>query len=382
VRRLAVIVYFAIGAICLAFLTAVAAAVAVRRARAATDERVAEAVQTLAAGMQETMRDLAGALEGGARAPRVDRFVVELAASLDLDQVTGRTLEAVATIPGVEAAFLDAAGPDGARLAASLGIPEDEAAKTAVSIPDNDNLRAVEISYRYRLDAADESSTLVRSGVVVPLRADGEPVGTLSAFTRSPIRQISDAEIDELESVAFKAGAALENARRYTEARALADLDALTRLHNRRYFHETLAREVVRALRYQRRLAVVVFDLDDFKAINDRIGHLAGDGVLAEAAERLLTAVRTADIACRVGGDEFAVILPEGGADDGEELAGRIAHAIAARPIGNAGVLQLSAGVAELRATDQPDDLFKRADDALYRAKELGKARTVAVDGA
>jgi diguanylate cyclase (GGDEF)-like protein len=127
---------------------------------------------------------------------------------------------------------------------------------------------------------------------------------------------------------------------------------------------------------------VVVFDLDDFKAINDRIGHLAGDGVLAEAAERLLTAVRTADIACRVGGDEFAVILPEGGADDGEELAGRIAHAIAARPIGNAGVLQLSAGVAELRATDQPDDLFKRADDALYRAKELGKARTVAVDGA
>ena len=121
---------------------------------------------------------------------------------------------------------------------------------------------------------------------------------------------------------------------------------------------------------------MIVFDLDDFKAINDRIGHLAGDGVLAEAAERLLTAVRTADIACRVGGDEFAVILPEGGVEDGEELAGRIAQAIAARPIGNAGVLQLSAGVAELRASDQPDDLFKRADDALYRAKELGKART------
>jgi diguanylate cyclase (GGDEF)-like protein len=377
-----VIVYFAIGAICLAFLTAVAAAVAVRRARAATDERVAEAVQTLAAGMQETMRDLAGALEVGARAPRGDRFVVELAATLDLDQVAGRTLEAMATIPGVEAAFLEAAGPEGARLQASLGIPEDEAAKTAVSIPDNDNLRAVEISYRYRLDAADESSTLVRSGVVLPLRADGEPVGTLSAFTRSPIRQISDGEIDELESVAFKAGAALENARRYAEARALADLDALTRLHNRRYFHETLAREVARAQRYQRRLAVIVLDLDDFKAINDRIGHLAGDGVLAEAAERLLSAARTADIACRVGGDEFAVIVPEGGVEDGEELAGRIAEAIAARPIGNAGVLQLSAGVAELRASDQPDDLFKRADDALYRAKELGKARTVAVDGA
>ena len=376
------IVYFAIGAIGLAFLTALAAAVAVRRARASTDERVAEAVKTLAAGMQETMRDLAGALEGGLPGNRPDRFVVELASSLDLDLVAGRTLDAVATIGGVEGAFLDAAGPGGARLSASLGIPEEEAAKTAVTLPDNDNLRAVEISYRYRLDAADESSALVRSGVVVPLRADGEAVGTLSAFTRSPVRRLSDGEIDELESVAFRAGTALENARRYAEARALADLDALTRLHNRRYFHETLAREVSRALRYERRLALVVLDLDDFKAVNDRIGHLAGDGVLAEAAERMLTAVRTVDVTCRVGGDEFAVILPEAGVEDGQMLAGRIARAVAARPIGNAGLLNLSAGVAELRADDQPNDLFQRADQALYRAKELGKARTVAVDGA
>jgi diguanylate cyclase (GGDEF)-like protein len=377
-----VIVYFAIGALCLAFLTAIAAAVAVRRARAATDERVAEAVQSLAAGMQETMRELAGAFEGNAPAPRGDRFAVELAATLDLDQVTDRTLEAVAAISGVEAAALEAAGPAGARVSASLGILEDEAAKTALAIPENDNLRAIEVSYRYRIDAADESAPLVRSGVVVPLRADGEPVGTLSAFTRSSARRISDAEIDELERVAFKAGAALENARRYADARALADLDGLTRLHNRRFFHETLAREVGRALRYERRLAVLVLDLDDFKAVNDRIGHLAGDAVLAEAAERMLTAVRTADVACRVGGDEFAVILPEGGAEDGQLLGARIAEAISARPIGAAGVLQLSAGVAELRPTDSPDELFKRADDALYQAKELGKARTVAIDGA
>jgi diguanylate cyclase (GGDEF)-like protein len=378
-----VIVYFAIGALGLALLTALWAAVAVRRARASTDERVAEAVQTLAAGMQQTMRELAGAFEGSAPAARTERFVVELAASLDLEEVTGRTLEAVATIPGVEAAFLEAVGPGEARFSAATGMPADEALKTALELPQNDNLRAVEVSYRYRIDAADESSsTLVRSGVVVPVRADGAPIGTLSAFTRSPARPIAEVEIDELERVAFKAGAALENARRYAEARALADLDALTGLHNRRFFHETLAREVARAQRYERRLVVVVFDLDDFKAVNDRVGHLTGDSVLAEAAERMLTAVRTADIACRVGGDEFAVIVPEGGVEDGELLAGRIARAIAARPIGAAGVLQLSAGVAELRATDRPNDVFQRADDALYRAKELGKARTVATDGA
>src|SRR5439155_8570096 len=235
---------------------------------------------------------------------------------------------------------------------------------------------------RYRIDAADESAPLVRSGVVVPLRADGEPVGTLSAFTRSPHHRISDAEIDELERVAFKAGTALENARRYTEARALADLDALTNVHNRRYFHETLAREVARALRYERRLALIVFDLDDFKAVNDRIGHLAGDSVLAEACERMLSVVRSADVPCRVGGDEFAIVLPESSGEDAELLAGRIARAISMRPIGAAGTLLLSAAVAELRPGDRPNDLFERADEALYRAKELGKARTVTADNA
>src|SRR3954453_23836790 len=173
------------------------------------------------------------------------------------------------------------------------------------------------------------------------MRSDGTTVGTLSAFSRSAGQSLGEAQIDELERLAFRAGPALENARKYMEARSLADLDALTSLHNRRYFHETLAREVARAHRYQRRLALIVFDLDDFKSINDRIGHLAGDAVLAEAAERLLSVVRSADIACRVGGDEFAVVLPESTTEDADLLAGRIARAIGARPIGAAGLLCL-----------------------------------------
>ncbi len=378
-------VYIAIGALCLAFLTALVAAVAVWRARTGAEDRVVDAVQNLAAGMQATMRDLAGAFEGsllarGDQASRPDRFVPELASTLDLDLVSERTLEAVAAVSGVEAASLEAAGPAGARLLATKGMADDEASRTALAIPENDDLRAIEISYRYRLDAGG-SPTPIRSGVVLPLRADGFAIGALSAFTRSEDRQISDSDIDELERVATTAGAALENARRYTEARALADLDALTGLHNRRYFHETLAREVARAARYDRRLAVIVIDLDDFKGINDRIGHLAGDAVLAEAAERMLTVMREADVPCRVGGDEFAVVLPESGIEDGELLAGRIAAAIAARPIAAAGTLELSAGVAELRMGDQPNDLFQRADRALYRAKELGKGRAVAVEG-
>jgi diguanylate cyclase (GGDEF)-like protein len=372
-----------ISALGVAILTAAVSGVAVWRVRNSADQRVADAVQKLAAGMRETMWDLTQAVET-AQTTRADLFVGELAASLDLDEVTERTLEAASTIQGVEAALLDAEAPEGARVNATVGMPVEEAAKAAVQLPENDNLRAVEITYRYRVDDVENSSAShVRSGVVLPMRSDGTTIGSLSAFSRSAGQKLGDAQIDELERLAFRAGPALENARKYAEARALADLDALTSLHNRRYFHETLAREAARAQRYGRRLSLIVFDLDDFKAINDRVGHLAGDAVLAEAAERLLSVVRSADIACRVGGDEFAVVLPESNVEEAELLAGRIARAINARPITAAGTVELSAGVAELRPSDRPTDLFERADEALYRAKELGKAQThVAANGA
>ena len=126
----------------------------------------------------------------------------------------------------------------------------------------------------------------------------------------------------------------------------------------------------------------MLFDLDDFKAINDQIGHLSGDSVLAEVASRMMSVVRSADVACRVGGDEFGVVLPESSIGEAELLAGRIARAINSRPITSAGTVNLSAGVAELRPADRPTDLFERADEALYRAKELGKAQThVAANG-
>jgi diguanylate cyclase (GGDEF)-like protein len=372
-----------ICALGVAILTAAASAVAVWRVRNSADQRVADAVQKLAAGMRETMRDLAQAVET-AQTSRADLHVGELAASLDLAEVTERTLEAASEISGVEAALLDTEAGDGARLSATVGMQAEEAAKSAVQLPENDNLRAVEITYRYRIDDVENSSAShVRSGVVLPMRSDGTTVGSLSAFSRSAGQKLGEAQIDELERLAFRAGPALENARKYAEARALADLDALTGLHNRRYFHETLAREVARAQRYHRRLALIVFDLDDFKMINDRVGHLAGDAVLAEASQRLLSVVRSADIACRVGGDEFAIVLPESNVEEAELLAGRIARAINARPITPAGTVTLSAGVAELRPSDRPTDIFERADEALFRAKELGKDQThVASNGA
>jgi diguanylate cyclase (GGDEF)-like protein len=133
---------------------------------------------------------------------------------------------------------------------------------------------------------------------------------------------------------------------------------------------------VARSRRYGRRLALIVLDLDDFKRINDRVGHLAGDAVLAEVAARIRGCVRAADTGCRVGGDEFAVLLPEATRGDADHLAARIARAVAAEPIAKVGTLTLSAGVAELAPEDTAADLFERADADLYRAK-AAKGRAV-----
>jgi diguanylate cyclase (GGDEF)-like protein len=216
----------------------------------------------------------------------------------------------------------------------------------------------------------------------VPIQAENGSIGFIAVFSRSSSHTWNEDEVRELEELALRAGPAIENANRFREARQLADLDALTGLHNRRYFHETLAREVARAHRYDRQLALIVFDLDDFKAINDRIGHLAGDAVIAESAERVRDVVRSADFACRVGGDEFAVILPESTLADADQLYRRLQAALSARPIGQAGRLSFSAGVAELRSEDDPTVFFERADEALYRAKERGKAQVVASNAA
>jgi diguanylate cyclase (GGDEF)-like protein len=272
---------------------------------------------------------------------------------------------------------------DAEPLVATRGMSAEEASRQPQSGPlTGQPARAVRISYSYTSEETVGGGDLIRGGVSVPLREEeGEPIGTLAVFWRGIEREATDTELALLEELATRAGPAIENARKFGEARQLADLDALTGLHNRRYFHETLARECSRAHRYDRQLALVVVDIDDFKSINDRIGHLAGDAVLAAVAERVQSVVRSADVACRVGGDELAVILPESSMADAEQLYRRIQFAVGSRPLGSFERIRLSAGLAELQSEDDAKMLFERADEALYRAKESGKGRFSAADG-
>jgi diguanylate cyclase (GGDEF)-like protein len=331
--------------------------------------------------------DLTRAREAAEEESRRTRELSEIATTIDLDGVLTRTLEAAISAAALDAGMivLSSGDPAGGSepFIATVGMTAQEAARQPVSgPPDGHGARAVRIAYSYTPEESAEDGELIRGGIAVPLRdEDGEPIGTLATFWRGREREATEDELGRLESLSASAGPAIENARRFREARQLADLDALTSLHNRRYFHETLARECARAHRYDRNLALVVFDIDDFKAINDRIGHLAGDAVLASVAERVQSVVRSADVACRVGGDEFAVILPEATITDAEQLYRRVQFAVAARPIGPFDRLHLSAGIAELRAQDDARTFFERADEALYRAKEAGKGQVVAADG-
>jgi len=158
--------------------------------------------------------------------------------------------------------------------------------------------------------------------------------------------------------------------RELVAARQVADLDSLTGLFNQRFFHALLGREVARAQRYGRRLSLIVVDVDDFKSINDRIGHLTGNLVLTEVASRVRAVVRGSDVACRIGGDEFAVIMPESGQEEAQHLADRIRTAVSELPLEHAATLSVSAGVAELSEGEAANDVFVRADKALYDAKK------------
>jgi len=375
VTNLLIVVSAALGGLVVILLAMLSAAG--RRSGRRADERVGAVVQTLEKRMDELAGELAGAVERAEEEGRRSRYLGEIAGSIDMDEVLARTLEAGTRLDGIAAALIRVENAEGIPTVAAHGLSAD-GAEAIAGPPDGSPARAIEVTYHY---PEGNPESLITGGLAVPLQQNGSRLGYLAVYTRERGRRFADDDVRRLEELSERATPAIENARRFREARQLADLDALTGLHNRRYFHETLARECARAHRYNRRLGLIVFDLDDFKEVNDQVGHLGGDAVLAEAAERIREVIRSADVPCRVGGDEFAVVLPEAGIEQAEQLFGRLQAAISGRPIGQAGRLHISAGVAELKPEDDSITFFERADDALYRAKDAGKAQSVTADG-
>jgi two-component system cell cycle response regulator len=169
-----------------------------------------------------------------------------------------------------------------------------------------------------------------------------------------------------------------------TETMEMAVIDGLTGLHNRRYLDSHLQTLFDRSVTRRRPLSVMMTDIDHFKAVNDRWGHDGGDRVLREFAARLRKNVRGIDLACRYGGEEFAVVMPDTEAHIAEKVAERIRAEIASAPFvvtgdGTAIEVTVSVGVSSLKPyADGVEALMKRADMALYEAKSGGRNRVVA----
>jgi diguanylate cyclase (GGDEF)-like protein len=342
------------------------------------NEELVRAVDEMRTKMDELAGGLSSALERAEQESRRNRLFGELGSSIDLEELMDRVLDAAMEIEGVDAAMMVVERPEGGPAVTTRGMTEQESARPPTSGVVGTLPGTITVSYRYGRDRDRDSgeADLIRGGAFVPLVGrELRPVGTLSLFWRRD-HEPDQQQIDDAEKLAASCIPAIENARRYGEARKLAETDGLTGLYNQRFFQETLRREVTRAHRYQRKLTLIVFDLDDFKSINDQVGHLAGDRVLAQAADRLRDAVRSVDVACRIGGDEFAVIMPESAATDGDQLFRRVHNSMRGTALGpDEQRLRLSGGIAELLHGDTPASLFERADAALYRAKELGKDR-------
>ncbi len=338
-------------------------------------------------------QDLAGELR------RLLDMSAELSESLDPRQVADLMASHLARALGVEECAISYWDRPLGRLD-SLGyyppllLAEMEPFFDMTGYPDT--LRVLEAQETVIIDAQDPSADpnetilLVNAGnrmvAMLPLVAKGHAIGLVELFSKTAVRWDDD-RLSLARTMANEAAMALENARLYEEARRLADRDPLTGYYNHRFLHERLGEEVIRAQRGRRPLSVLMLDLDDFKLVNDTLGHLFGDRVLTWTAELIRSTLRGSDIPARYGGDEFAIILPETDADDASRAAARILEALRDRPfVGEQrGPVPIGAsiGIATFPADGRTaTDLIAAADKALYRVKRDGGHDVASAGGA
>lgn len=315
-----------------AALAAVVLTALVRKRRGATAR--ASGLNELAERLDVLSHGLAAAADRARAETLRARKVESLDRFVELDEALARCAEAAASLPSVELAVARV-DVDGVRLIATAGL--------------------------------ERESRLGRSGVAVPLEVDGRRLGSLTVYGRSGESPVPGDELDVLQAISRRSAPVLGSAPRLAVV-AAPDPEA-GRLGDREIFHDSLALLTARSRRQGTPLTVVVLDLDEFRLVNQRIGAAASDRVLLEVADVIVETVRPVDLACRTGGDEFAVALPGAGRVDAESLVARIQATLARSPVGHDPGVRLTAGIAELEKDDDGVALYERAVAALRRAK-------------
>ncbi len=238
------------------------------------------------------------------------------------------------------------------------------------------------------LEGKDEVAVIGdQPALTEPLRLElaGPNGGQAVALLYPPIGGFSELERRRAERLAAQASVAVENARQHAIAKREAMTDPLTGLANRRRFLDQLAAEAKRRSRSGRPVALIAADLDDFKLVNDQHGHQSGDEVLRAFAEVLRMTLREIDVPARIGGEEFAILLPETDAAGAAVVAARLRERVAALrievPDGGRLSVTASFGVASCPPVERAEDLSAAADEALYEAKSGGKNRVMEAAG-
>ncbi len=218
--------------------------------------------------------------------------------------------------------------------------------------------------------------------VTIPLIARGALKGALNMYRLGESAAFDEDEFELAKWFGDAAALALDNAQVRARLEHQAQTDSLTGLFNHRVFHERLRAELMRASRARDSVALLMFDIDEFKRVNDICTHAVGDQILVGLAELTRSLVRTSDVVCRIGGEEFAVIMPSCDGGDALGLARRLTERLEARPVDAAGEITISVGIAHgPENAGNPRDLVDCAESAMMTAKARGKNRIVVYAG-
>ena len=241
-----------------------------------------------------------------------------------------------------------------------------------------DTQEAVQVRVENPDDDAAERAILERQGqkslLMLPLVARGETIGLMEIVDERD-RVWDEPDVEFCRALCDIVATSIRNAVLFAELQETAARDKLTGLYNRRLFEEQFEAAVARSLRTSEDLALLIVDLDGLKRINDVSGHVAGDQALRTLADALRATIRATDVACRLGGDEFGVILPGSSAEDAVKVAERAQETLA--QIGQ-GQYSFSGGIARVTPIQSSaENVYRAADLAAYRAKAAGGARTL-----
>jgi diguanylate cyclase (GGDEF)-like protein len=269
---------------------------------------------------------------------------------------------------------------------AAKGFPEEEAAKVKVKITEGisgyvaaqgEPIFISNIEEDPRFKKRNSEQYFAKSLISVPLKIRDEVIGVVNVNNKLDNDPFTIDDCDILMTISYNAAIAIENSRRYEEAKISAIKDALTGLFNQAHFWKVLDIEMERAMRYKNALSLVIIDVDDFKKVNDTYGHQQGDMVLAELGGALLKSIRKPDILFRYGGEEFVIILTQtdiGGAQlSAERLRATIEkHQFSSETLKDLKVT-ISLGIVQYKKDMSQKEIFENADKALYEAKQKGK---------